>query len=161
MPNITSVTSILNKNAQFIEELLETSNSGKEGIKAVADIINKIETDSQGLIEASNIIQNVASQTNLLAMNAAIEAAHAGDAGRGFAVVSDEIRKLAESSSEQGKNNSSVLNNLKIDISTVFGLSGKSQEQFENILEKILNVKNQETVIKNAMENKVQGVPRF
>ena len=157
MPNITSVTSILNKNAQFIEELLETSNSGKEGIKAVADIINKIETDSQGLIEASNIIQNVASQTNLLAMNAAIEAAHAGDAGRGFAVVSDEIRKLAESSSEQGKNISSVLNNLKIDISTVFGLSGKSQEQFENILEKILNVKNQETVIKNAMEEQSAG----
>ncbi len=155
--NIKSVASILQKNSGSMEELLETTETGKIEIKAVAEIIRTIEADSEGLLEASNIIQNVASQTNLLAMNAAIEAAHAGDAGRGFAVVADEIRKLAENSSTQGKTISSVLGNLKTQINTVSGLSVKSQDQFSKIIEQLSNVKDQETVIKNAMEEQDTG----
>ena len=155
--NIKSVASILQKNSGSMEELLETTETGKIEIKAVAEIIRTIEADSEGLLEASNIIQNVASQTNLLAMNAAIEAAHAGDAGRGFAVVADEIRKLAENSSTQGKTISSVLGNLKTQINTVSGLSVKSQDQFSKIIDQLSNVKDQETVIKNAMEEQDTG----
>ena len=155
--NIKSVAEILEKNAISMEKLQEASESGKENIHGVAGILKAIETDSDGLIEASNIIQNIASQTNLLSMNAAIEAAHAGDSGRGFAVVADEIRKLAENSALQGKTISTVLIKLKQQINTVTALSEKSQIQFSQIMDHLNRVGDQETVIKNAMDEQSSG----
>ena len=155
--NIKSVAGILNKNAISMEELLKASESGKIGIHEVVEIMQAIEKDSDGLIDASNIIQSIAGQTNLLAMNAAIEAAHAGDSGRGFAVVADEIRKLAENSSSQGKTISNVLKNLKSQINSAVVLSDKSQLQFSLIVENLNMVKNQETEIKNAMDEQSTG----
>ncbi len=155
--NIKSVAGILNKNAISMEELLTASESGKIGIHEVVEIMQVIENDSDGLIDASNIIQSIASQTNLLAMNAAIEAAHAGDSGRGFAVVADEIRKLAENSSSQGKAISNVLKNLKTQINSAAVLSDKSQLQFSKIVENLNMVKNQEMEIKNAMDEQSTG----
>lgn len=149
--NIKSVADTLGRNSETIGELQKASLSGKESIKQVTDIMKLLVAASDGLMKATNMIQSIAVQTNLLSLNAAIEAAHAGNAGKGFAVVADEIGKLAVSSSTQGKSISKVLVNLKNQINTATILSDKSQEHFNIILELVEEVQEQEQIIKNAM----------
>jgi methyl-accepting chemotaxis protein len=155
--NINSVSNILVKNAEASGELVSASESGREGMDEVARHIQEIARESEGLIEASSIIENIANQTNLLAMNAAIEAAHAGEAGKGFAVVADEIRKLAENSGTQAKSISNVLNTLKGSIDQMLESTNSALKQFETIVSLTNTVNDQETIIKNAMDEQSTG----
>jgi methyl-accepting chemotaxis protein len=155
--NVKSVADILVRNSDTIVELQTASESGKEGIQQVTGIMRLLVSASDGLIKASTMIQTIAQQTNLLSLNAAIEAAHAGNTGRGFAVVADEIRKLAENSSTQGKAISKVLVNLKNQINSATVLSDKSQERFNLISELVDQVQEQEQVIKDAMAEQDTG----
>jgi methyl-accepting chemotaxis protein len=99
----------------------------------------------------------IASQTNLLSMNAAIEAAHAGEAGKGFSVVAEEIRKLAESSSAQSKTISAVLKKIKGSIDKVSESTGNTLVRFEVIDSDVKTVSEQEENIRDAMEEQNEG----
>ncbi len=132
---------ILSKNDQLIAELVDESKNGQMVISESEQEVRSILEESGSLLEASSIIQNIASQTNLLAMNAAIEAAHAGDAGKGFAVVADEIRKLAEESASQAKVITASLKNLSGEIESVSKSSGNIGKSFTSIFDKVNQVK--------------------
>ncbi|PIE98982.1 MAG: hypothetical protein CR988_00745 [Treponema sp.] len=155
--NTSSIDSILKNNSNSITELEAKTRSIMTVAENSAELSRKIASASGSLIETSTVIQGIASQTNLLAMNAAIEAAHAGDAGKGFAVVADEIRKLSEQSSLQAKQIGQVLNGLKSEIDSIAASSKEMQSQFTEIFKLTETVKNEEQVITNAMVQQTQG----
>ncbi|MFI3257086.1 MAG: methyl-accepting chemotaxis protein [Spirochaetales bacterium] len=155
--NINSVTSTLHQNSEIVKNLAHVSEEGQDKVQETVEISEKMLLESEGLIEASAVIQSIADQTNLLAMNAAIEAAHAGDAGKGFAVVADEIRKLADDSNVQGKAISGRLTNLKQSIIDISDKIQAVEAQFDLIFEQAENVDRQETVAMNAMQEQSTG----
>jgi methyl-accepting chemotaxis protein len=157
LANIASVTQTLMKNADNVKGLTEASDVGRTGLQEVAADIQDIERESQGLLEINNVMENIASQTNLLSMNAAIEAAHAGEAGKGFAVVADEIRKLAENSGEQSKVINTVLKKIAESIKKIAASTENVLQNFEMIDKSVKIVAEQEMNIQNAMEEQSQG----
>jgi methyl-accepting chemotaxis protein len=108
-------------------------------------------------MEINAIMENIASQTSLLSMNAAIEAAHAGESGKGFAVVASEIRKLAESSSQQAKNTTNMLKHIKAAINTIIVSTQEVLNRFALIDSCVQTVSEQENHIRNAMEEQETG----
>ena len=157
MANIQSVTATLIKNVENVQDLQSASETGRSSLQEVAHDIQEIARESESLLEINSVMENIASQTNLLSMNAAIEAAHAGDAGRGFAVVADEIRKLAESSGEQSKVIGSVLKKIRESMDKITRSTDNVLNKFEAIDRGVKTVADQEELIRSAMEEQNEG----
>jgi len=155
--NINSVTRTLIENSKNVSDLAEASEVGKTGLQTVAQEIEGIAKDSEGLLEINKVMNNIASQTNLLSMNAAIEAAHAGETGKGFAVVADEIRKLAESSGQQSKTTAGMLKKIKASIDNITKSSNEVLARFATIDSGVKTVSEHEENIRNAMEEQEAG----
>jgi methyl-accepting chemotaxis protein len=135
--SINSVNRIVTDMSLHYKELREAGVLGKDRQVAVTERIKEVVKGSAKLQEANNTIEEIASQTNLLAMNAAIEAAHAGDVGKGFAVVADEIRNLAESASEQSKSIGVELRAVHETIAAIESASHESKESYQDVFDGI------------------------
>jgi methyl-accepting chemotaxis protein len=155
--NIHSVTRTLIDNIKNVSTLTEASEFGRTGLQMVAQEIQEIARDSEGLLEINAVMNSIASQTNLLSMNAAIEAAHAGESGRGFAVVADEIRKLAESSGKQSKTTVGMLKKIKTSIDNITKSSNEVLARFGAIDTGVKTVSEHEQNIRNSMEEQEAG----
>lgn len=128
-------------------KIVEKSQDGKQRQHEVTEKISVIQELAKKLEEANKIITEISSQTNLLAMNAAIEAAHAGAAGQGFSVVSNEIRSLAENSAAQTKSIKDVVKNIENSIKEIVTASGNSSKSFDDLEKSI-----------SSMESSIQSV---
>ena len=155
--NIASIGQTLGKTDEVVKELTSATGDGKDTLVTSNSVTQKIAEESGSLMEASSVIQHIASQTNLLAMNAAIEAAHAGEAGKGFAVVADEIRKLAEDSATQGKTITATLKNLSGEIETLSVSSKTVEEKFNAIFNLAEQVKEMSARLTAAMREQENG----
>ncbi|MGP1491417.1 MAG: methyl-accepting chemotaxis protein, partial [Treponema sp.] len=155
--NIASIGQTLNKADDVVKELTAATGDGKATLVTSNTVTQKIAEESGSLMEASSVIQHIASQTNLLAMNAAIEAAHAGEAGKGFAVVADEIRKLAEESSVQGKTITATLKTLGSEIDTLSSSSKTAEDKFNAIFALAEQVRTMSNRLIEAMREQEKG----
>ncbi len=133
--NLSDITDLIGKAQALSQELSHDSIVGNTEVEKSQAVIQQISDKSAKMIEVINVIQSVASQTNLLAMNAAIEAAHAGTAGKGFSVVADEIRKLSVSTQQSAKD----ISNLIKDVTVAMESGTQSMNDTQNAFNKIRN----------------------
>ena len=155
--NIASVNSSVDKMAASFDGLEKQAQTGAQKQGAVNEKISQIEQQSNMLQEANTAIANIASQTNLLAMNAAIEAAHAGEAGKGFAVVADEIRKLSETSTSQSKTIGDQLKRIQETINAVVISTQKGVNDYTHLANEIHETDTLVRQIKAAMSEQQSG----
>jgi methyl-accepting chemotaxis protein len=150
--SIDNVTHTSESKMEIVKNLESIAISGEEEMRNTIENIKMIAESTNVVMDMIEVINNIASQTDLLAMNAAIEAAHAGDAGKGFSVVADEIRKLAENTSANATQISNSLKKMVDFINLSEDSSVKTGEHFLNIVNGVKEVSNSMFEIKNTMQ---------
>jgi methyl-accepting chemotaxis protein len=155
--NISSIGSVTEKMAAQFKTVGEASEEGRRIQNESRQRISEIVEQSQALQDANKIIATIAAQTNLLAMNAAIEAAHAGESGRGFSVVADEIRKLAENSSAQSRKIGAELKQIVTTIDKIVRDSEASGSAFAEVSNRISETEKLVFEVNNAIHEQKTG----
>jgi methyl-accepting chemotaxis protein len=131
---IASIERVTTEKRSQTQGLAGAAKDGEAAMSEMASAIKEIVVSANKISETIELLDSIASQTNLLAMNAAIEAAHAGDAGKGFGVVADEIRRLAEASSQGSNEVAKSLKGVVDRIESTSDLSAKTGALIEGIL---------------------------
>ncbi|MFT6261268.1 MAG: methyl-accepting chemotaxis protein [Bermanella sp.] len=136
-----SVTAV-NKEAKDVMAIMKKSSdeikSLATNIHTASDVINKLEDESQSIGAVLDVIRGIADQTNLLALNAAIEAARAGEQGRGFAVVADEVRTLAGRTQQSTQEINDMIDKLQKGSQEAVAVIGQSSEKTESTVETVV-----------------------
>ncbi len=134
---IKNANALSKEKMELSKRLVTVAKEGESSMQKTVGSIKEISTSINFIMDLIKIINNVASQTNLLAMNAAIEAAHAGDSGKGFAVVADEIRSLAETTGENAKNINISLKDIIGKIESTVKVTEKTGAVMSNMIGEI------------------------
>ncbi len=131
--SIRNINAVTRDRQGAVRELSKSTEGGREIVASSSRSMGQVESSTGAILDIVKVISSVAAQTNLLAMNAAIEAAHAGDAGRGFAVVADEIRKLSEQTSKSVKAVNDTVKETISDIRKAAEGNDRAVASFETI----------------------------
>lgn len=156
--NIAAVDAGLTRITEKYADLVKVMESGQRLQNDVVKQTQIIAEHSKGLNIANGTISEISQQTNLLAMNAAIEASHAGESGKGFAVVAGEIRTLAENSAKQSNAINTLLTNITEAINGIVGLSGDSLKSFNNIGSRIHEIDSMMQEVHQGMIEQTNGI---
>lgn len=147
---------VVNMSSEYTS-MVAKSHAGIEKQEKVSEQVAIIAEQARNLSGANAIITQIASQTNLLAMNAAIEAAHAGDVGAGFSVVADEIRNLAETSAKQTRVVRELVATIEREITGIVEISDMSRAAFIELGDEIRDLETQLNEIQNGMSDQEKG----
>lgn len=153
LDSVESVDKIRKFTVENMGLLSAASEKGNLHIKNVSQTIQEISNDTKKLLETNKIISSISDQTNLLAMNAAIEAAHAGKAGEGFAVVAQEIRKLSEKTHAQSENVAKVIGGIIDSVQRVVEVSNVTSQIFSDIVKQVSAVDSDFKEMSGIIEN--------
>jgi methyl-accepting chemotaxis protein len=155
--SISNVSEITGKKKTATDELVRTAGTGGERLNETIRIIKEITANIDEIRGTASIIQSVAAQTSLLAMNAAIEAAHAGEYGAGFSVVAEEIRKLAEASGTSSKRISGVIKEVVGSIEKAAASGDDTRRAFTDINTEVIDVAGALDEISSSMDELSAG----
>ena len=149
--SITEVSKRTENVKNNTEKLAGSVERSTDVLNGTINAISDVSDLSNNLMSINDMISAIASQTNLLAMNAAIEAAHAGDAGKGFAVVADEIRKLAEDTSQHLKSSSNSIKDITMKIQSSLESARNTGNAFDNMKEIFVQIHDESQLIAQSM----------
>ncbi|MDR2534769.1 MAG: heme NO-binding domain-containing protein [Treponema sp.] len=159
--SIKDINNSMQSNVAEYETLHTNAKTGQDTMAMMQTMIDTLNMKLDTVLEANKVINVIASQTNLLAMNAAIEAAHAGETGKGFAVVADEIRKLAENSNNQSKIIAESMKDLKNSMENAVNSTRSANKIFDSMFTSVENVTGNQQAILQGVAQQVSNAERI